>query len=622
MSGLIPQFFIDDILSRVDIVDVIDRRVRLKKSGRSYSACCPFHQEKTPSFNVIPEKQFYHCFGCGVSGNAIGFLMAFEGLDFPSAVDSLAASVGLAVPHEQLTEQAELAVKKQKDIFLLLKHAANYYRSVLAQNSNARSYIDARGLSPSVIETYGIGYAPPGWDGLSLHLLGSGWSESQLIESGMSVEREGTGRSYDRFRERLMFPIHDSKGQVVGFGGRVLGDEKPKYINSPETAVFSKGRELYGLYEAVCHSRKMERLVVVEGYMDVVALAQFGVSYAVAALGTAISAIQIEKAFRHCNELIFCFDGDAAGRRAAGKALDASLPLLVTEKTVKFLFLVEGEDPDSYIRSRGKDNFVALLDIAQPLSSYLFEVLAGGLSLESAEGRAGLITKALPALYRIPEGPFRQQLFMELALRTQSDINQLERAGGLVAEQMLSTGAAKLSTRSAHEADFYRNVNAAKEQIPQVLEKKDDQDLLHLQNAAAQILLAFPQLAADVLGWATRAASNSVIMDGLWLVRLANLVVQYPGASSSRLLGLWHGLYQDSEWLGCLSPVAQKECLVTDAVVAVRHMNDILGKLEVELTQVMPLEKLILISKERPLTELEKHQLKLLIAVPRSIDRQ
>jgi DNA primase len=622
MSGLIPQAFIDDLLCRVDIVDVIDRRIRLKKSGRSYSACCPFHQEKTPSFNVVPEKQFYHCFGCGVSGNAIGFLMAFEGLDFPSAVDSLAASVGLSVPHEQLTEEAELAVKKQKDIFLLLKHTANYYRNVLAQNANARSYIEARGLSPSVIETYGIGYAPPGWDGLSLHLLGSGWSESQLIESGMSVEREGTGRSYDRFRERLMFPIHDSKGQVIGFGGRVLGDEKPKYINSPETAVFSKGRELYGLYEAACHSRKMERLVVVEGYMDVVALAQFGVSYAVAALGTAISSIQIEKAFRYCNELIFCFDGDAAGRRAAGKALDASLPLLVAGKTVKFLFLVEGEDPDSYIRSRGKENFVALLDIAQPLSSYLFEVLADGLSLESAEGRAGLITKALPVLYRIPEGPFRQQLFIELSLRTQSDINLLERVGAPIAERLLNKGALQLSEKGADEVDSYRNVQGAKAPIPQVPEKKDAKDLLHLQNAAAQILLAFPQLTAAVLSWATRTASKSVILDGVWLVQLANLVAQYPGASSSRLLGLWHGLYQDSEWLGCLAPVIQKECLVADAVVAVCQMNDILGKLDVELTQVMPLEKLILISKERPLTELEKHQLKLLIAIPRSVDAQ
>jgi DNA primase len=621
MSGLIPQTFIDDILSRVDIIDVIGRRVRLKKSGRSYSACCPFHQEKTPSFNVIPDKQFYHCFGCGVSGNAIGFLMAFEGLDFPSAVDSLAASVGLTVPHEQLTEQAELSVKKQKDMILLLQHAKNYYRNGLSKNSSAQSYIEARGLSPSVIETYGIGYAPPGWDGLSRHLLGSGWSESQLIESGMSIEREGTGGSYDRFRERLMFPIHDSKGQVIGFGGRVLGDEKPKYINSPETLVFTKGRELYGLYEAARYSRKMERLVVVEGYMDVVALAQYGVNYAVAALGTAISSIQIEKAFRYCNELIFCFDGDAAGRRAAGKSLNASLPLLNTGKTVGFLFLAEGEDPDSYIRSRGKDNFVALLDVAQPLSTYLFELLADGLSLESAEGRASLITKVLPALHQIPDGPFRQQLFMELALRTQSDINLLDRSGDLIPEPILSSRMPQLPGR-ASEVDFQRHVQNAKVPPSHMPKKEDVNDLLHLQNAASQILLVFPQFAPDVLTWASKVVSKSDSPDELWLIKLASLVSQYPNSSSSRLLGLWHGLYRDSEWIGYLAPVIQKECLIADSVVAMSQLNDILDKLSMELTQIMPLEKLILISKERPLTELEKHQLKLLIAAPRSVDRQ
>lgn len=618
MAGLIPQAFIDDLLRRIDIVDVIDRRVRLKRTGRNYSACCPFHQEKTPSFSVSPEKQFYHCFGCGVSGNALGFIMAFEGLDFPGAVESLAASAGLEVPRQEMTAQAEQAIRKQKELVTLLSQAADFYRKNLIRSPRAMQYLVARGLSPKVIEDFGIGYAPAGWDDLMRHLSDVGWQISQLVDSGLLVEKEDSGRRYDRFRDRIMFPIRDSKGQIIGFGGRVLGDEKPKYLNSPETVVFSKGRELYGLYEANRSHGRPERLVVVEGYMDVVALAQFGVTYAVAALGTALGSFQIAKAFRCCDELVFCFDGDAAGRRAAEKALDASLPLLDAGKRIGFLFLSDGEDPDSYIRSRGMDDFVALLDMAQPLSSYLFEALGGGLSLESAEGRAGLVTRALPELCRIPEGPFRKQMFMELALRTRSDIHSLEQmaagsghtvsagladlpdpleTGSLVTDRLVNDEKSETSLKTRGGTSGKGAASSA--------------DLVLLQKEIARILVAFPQFAGLII---ERLGVNIEDADMSLLSNLAALVKTYPGASASRLMGLWHGLYPDpvsNQWLAGL---LEKGYLMTDAERVSRHLNDTLNRLLAVLNRETPLERLISLARERPLTEPEKQKLKQLLS--------
>ena len=314
MKGLIPQHFIDELLSRVDIVEVVDRRVPLKKTGQNYTARCPFHEEKTPSFSVNPDKQFYYCFGCGAGGNAIGFLMEYERLDFPLAIESLATVAGLEVPRERIENPEK--VSRRKDLHSLMEQAAQYYQRQLKQHDNsirAREYLINRGLSGEIAKAFQIGFAPPGWDNLLKALGEDEESRQLLIDAGMLIS--GDNKLYDRFRDRIMFPILDNRGQTVAFGGRVLGDDKPKYLNSPETDIFHKGRELYGLYQARKAVRNLERLIIVEGYMDVVALAQHGIPYAVATLGTATSEDHLRKVFRYCPEVVFCFDGDEAGRK-------------------------------------------------------------------------------------------------------------------------------------------------------------------------------------------------------------------------------------------------------------------------------------------------------------------
>jgi DNA primase len=422
MAGRIPQGFIDDLLERVDIVEVVERRVPLKKSGRNYSARCPFHEEKTPSFTVSPDKQFYYCFGCGAGGNALGFVMDYDRVDFPVAVENLATLAGLSVPREERTDRpAREQTKPQKDLFNILEAAARFYRDQLRhhpQAARAVDYLKGRGLTGAIARDFGIGYAPPGWDNL-LQALGKDERDRQLlIDSGMVVVKEEDGRMYDRFRDRIMFPILDNRGRVIAFGGRVLTDEKPKYLNSPETSVFHKGRELYGLYQARRAQRQLQRLVVVEGYMDVVALAQFGIPYAVATLGTATSIDHLKKVFRHCPEVVFCFDGDRAGRQAARRALEAALPAMEDGRQARFLFLPEGEDPDTLVRAQGAAAFEQLLDKAQPLADYLFGAVSEGLDTESLEGRARLSTLAAPLIGLLPEGVYKTLMLDALATRT------------------------------------------------------------------------------------------------------------------------------------------------------------------------------------------------------------
>ena len=425
MAGRIPQAFIDDLLERVDIVEVIERRLPLKKSGRNYSARCPFHDEKTPSFSVSPDKQFYYCFGCGAGGNAIGFVMDYDRVDFPIAVENLATLAGLSVPREERDrpqrDSGREPAKPQKDLFNILDAAARFYREQLRhhpQAARAVDYLKGRGLSGEIARDFGIGYAPPGWDNL-LQALGKDDRDRQLlIDSGMVVVKEEDGRMYDRFRDRIMFPILDNRGRVIAFGGRVLTDEKPKYLNSPETAVFHKGKELYGLYQARRAQRQVQRLVVVEGYMDVVALAQFGIPYAVATLGTATSIDHLKKVFRHFPEVIFCFDGDRAGRQAARRALEAALPVMEDGRQARFLFLPEGEDPDTLVRAKGTATFEQLLGTGQPLGDYLFSAVSEGLDLESMEGRARLSTLAAPLIGLLPEGVYKMLMLDSLAERT------------------------------------------------------------------------------------------------------------------------------------------------------------------------------------------------------------
>lgn len=422
MAGRIPQYFLDDLLARIDIVDVIDSRVKLKKTGRNYSACCPFHKEKTPSFSVSPDKQFYYCFGCGVSGNAIGFLMKLDHLSFPEAVDTLAGQLGLEVPHEQGPKRqgpdnTELYTLMSKSVDLFTRQLQQH-----AQSPKAINYLKQRGLDSPTCQAFGIGFAPPGWDNLQKELATSPEKEKQLVTTGMLVHNEDSDRIYDRFRERIMFPIRDSRGRYIAFGGRVLGDEKPKYLNSPESPIFHKGRELYGLYEARQANRKLSRIIVVEGYMDVVALAQQGITNAVATLGTATTTDHMQRLFKVVPEVVFCFDGDDAGRRAAWKALESTLPSMEDGRQARFLFLPQGEDPDSMVRQEGSEAFIQRIkDQALSLDNFLFRELEQELDLNTMDGRARLAKMAQPYLSKLPAGVFHQLLIKKL-----SDITGLD----------------------------------------------------------------------------------------------------------------------------------------------------------------------------------------------------
>jgi len=421
MSGMIPQSFIDDLLDRIDIVDTVDSRVKLKKTGKNYSACCPFHDEKTPSFTVSPDKQFYYCFGCGASGNALGFVMDYERLSFPEAIESLARVAGLTVPREVQTEAQAKREQERKSIYSLLEKADEFYQQQLRQHPSkhmAVNYLKGRGLDGKTAKDYGVGFAPPGWDNLLKALAGNDEEKHLLIEGGMLIHHDKDHKLYDRFRHRIMFPIRDIRGRVIGFGGRVLGDDKPKYLNSPETPVFHKGQELYGLYEARLAYRDLPRLLVVEGYMDVVSLAQFGIRYGVATLGTACGEDHLDKAFKYTSEVVFCFDGDKAGRSAAHRALEASLTTMTDGRTVKFLFLPEGEDPDTLVRQIGPEKFEAMIAMAVPFEDQLFDTVAEGLNLRTMEGRATFSKRAAPMLDKLPKSVFRELMFENLATRT------------------------------------------------------------------------------------------------------------------------------------------------------------------------------------------------------------
>ncbi len=434
MAGRIPQSFIDDLLARADIVEVIDARVPLKKAGREYMACCPFHNEKTPSFTVSPAKQFYHCFGCGAHGTALGFLMEYERLSFPEAVEALARELGLEVPRED-GGPGPRRDRGRDDLYDLLGRAGAWYRDQLRHHPQARravDYLKARGLSGEVAARFGLGFAPPGWDNLARSLGGEAAVREKLVAAGMLVRKEGGG-VYDRFRDRIMFPIRDRRGRTIAFGGRILPDTREggerapaKYLNSPETPVFHKGRELYGLWEVLQARRRPQRLLVVEGYMDVVALAQHGIDYAVATLGTATTREHLQQMFKLVPEVVFCFDGDAAGRRAAWRALETALPVLRDGLALRFMFLPEGEDPDTRVRAVGREGFAADLAAARPLSDFFFEHLAAELDLATAEGRARLVDQARPLLGRLRPGVFRDMMRQRLAELARLDPARLD----------------------------------------------------------------------------------------------------------------------------------------------------------------------------------------------------
>jgi DNA primase len=427
MSGKIPEKFIDDLLSRIDIVDVIDARVPLKKAGKDYKACCPFHEEKTPSFTVSQDKQFYHCFGCGVHGSAIGFLMDYEHMSFPEAVKDLAQRAGVTVPHD--TQHSQDKPDVTAPLLDVLGQADRFYRRMLREHPQAEEAIDylkRRGLSGEIAADFGLGFAPDGWDNLLKAVGTTEDARAALLAAGLLVKKDAGGY-YDRFRHRVMFPIHDHRGRLIGFGGRVLDQGEPKYLNSPETPLFHKGRELYGLYHARDALKRTGRALVVEGYMDVVALAQFGLDYAVATLGTATTRDHLERLFRYVPEVVFCFDGDRAGREAAWRALENGLPVLHEGRQVSFLFLPEGEDPDTLVRKEGAAEFGARFKIATPLPDYFFQHLADQVDLSRLDGRARLVELARPHLSKMRPGVLRQLMLARLAELSHLPASELSR---------------------------------------------------------------------------------------------------------------------------------------------------------------------------------------------------
>ena len=578
MAGRIPQAFLDDLLDRVDIVEVIDRRVKLKKSGKNYSARCPFHDEKTPSFSVNPDKQFYYCFGCGAGGNALGFLMDYESLDFPQAVENLASSAGLEVPREPTRGGPGRAEQEQsnKPLYALMEQVASYYQQQLRQHPQAKravQYLKQRGLTGIIAKQFDLGFAPPGWDNL-LKALGDNEEQRGLLKkTGMLVENE-KGRTYDRFRDRVVFPIRDQRGRVIAFGGRVLGDDKPKYLNSPETDIFHKGRELYGLYQARQANRKLERILVVEGYMDVIALAQHGISYATATLGTATSKTHLERVYRLVPEVVFCFDGDEAGRKAAFRALEAALPCMEDGRQARFLFLPEGLDPDDAVRGGGAEHFQDLLNKAMPLENFLFESVAAGLDMATLDGRARMSKQALPYIRQLPEGVYRQLMFQDLAERTGLELTSLMQ---LEAPPPAPDHGAEPDYGAAPEYDEVPDYDDAAP-APQPKQRQASRALAAGYSNMAQAAIALLLHQPDIARLTSPAILADMAGEDVGLLReLLTLLHRRPDSNTAMLLGHWYGT-PEGELLSRLAgqerliPTAGIEQQFADTMSALAHL--------------------------------------------------
>ncbi len=615
MAGLIPQDFIDELLERTDIVEVIDRRVTLKKSGRNYTACCPFHQEKTPSFSVNPDKQFFYCFGCGAGGNSIGFVMDYDNVDFPQAVETLANSLGLEVPRESGEKPRQQQAKSQQ-LFTLLEWANRFFQGQLrrhAQRDTAVSYLKGRGLSGEIARDFGLGYAPPGWDNLlnaALEEPPLNCSRDELLAlletSGMIIEKEGGDggnskrRHYDRFRERIMFPIRDNRGRVVAFGGRVLGDEKPKYLNSPESPVFHKQRELYGLYEARRSNRQLDHLLLVEGYMDVVSLVQHGVTNAVATLGTASSRFHLEKIFRHCNRLVVCFDGDDAGNKAALRLLETALPVLSDGREVRFLFLPPGDDPDTFVRNHGKDRFAAAVDAAMPLEQLLFESATEGLAMDSDAGKASFSQRLLPQLQRLPDGVFKQLQLQRLGELTGVDVGTLKASAPEPRPESREHAAPERDSPAPAAA-----ANPALEPASAGIEKTPIV-------WAIAIVLHYPELAQSLV--LPEALAGEDDPEASLLRELVAFIDAQPHqVLTPALLGHWYGTEQGR----ILNHCASRHSPPDDLALARQELQETLHHIEHNLEQ-QQLDSLLERLQGRPLSELdpaEREQLKAMTAV-------
>ena len=629
MAGRIPQSFIDELLDRVDIVDVVDRRVKLKKAGKNYSACCPFHDEKTPSFSVSPEKQFFYCFGCGATGNALGFVMDYENIDFPQAVENLASTLGLEVPREQATGGTSTAPREapNKPLYALAEQATEFYRQSLREHPDrerAVAYLKGRGLTGVVARDFGLGFAPPGWDNLRSHLGDDDTRRKQALEAGLLVQND-SGRIYDRFRDRIVFPIRDRRGRVIAFGGRVLGDDKPKYLNSPESPIFHKGRELYGFYEARRANRHLERLIVVEGYMDVIALAQAGITYAVATLGTSTSTEHLERIFRTVPEVVFCFDGDEAGRKAAERALHSTLPTMGDGRQARFLFLPDGEDPDTLVRAVGAEPFLDRVRTAQPLEEFLFQSQATGLQLDTMEGRASMAKRCLPLIRQLPTGVFRELMFRALADRTGLELESLMKLeapppappapeAAPPQDNVATSGPMPIDDGPPPEAYDSFEAQSWDEQSAPPDTPRGSGTRENLAQAAIALLLHKPSVAERADAEALAALPG---YEGELLREMLRLLHKRPESSTGMLLGHWYGTAEGD----LLTQLAGQERLIPAEGIE-RQFDDIIRRLS-----SMPLRERIVTEigelKARPFDALnadDKTRLRELIRALRDLD--
>lgn len=594
MSGLIPKHFIEDLIARIDLVELIGSRVPLKKHGKEYKACCPFHGEKTPSFTVVPDKNFYHCFGCGEHGNALGFLMKHDNLGFIEAIEELADRVGVEVPREQTPGQRP---PPSDALFATLDKAAAFYRSELMNTTRGKEYFKSRGLTGETAVTFSLGYAPDAWDSVLKHLGSTEGDRDRLLQVGLIIERDNKSGHYDRFRDRVMFPIRDARGRTIGFGGRVLDKGEPKYMNSPETELFHKGRELYGLYEARQATRTLSRLLIVEGYMDVVRLHQAGITYAVATLGTATTPEHLARVFRICNEVVFCFDGDRAGRAAAWKALENSLSQVREGRQIRFLFLPDGHDPDSLVGEEGREAFEARLKQALPLSEYFINHLSAQVDVRSIDGRARLAEMARPLLERIPEGIFRELLVDEVAKVVGLNRERMSTVLGAAAgDTSIATSRANVNSAAAHRSDHHDTVVVRARGQAQAGRR-------NLVRQAIHLLVHHPEIADKVV---LNPALATLDRPGVpLLIELVEELGRRPCANTGALLERW----RERPDLKHLRTLSLQECLV-DSAGAARELAGALWHLGDEAARL----RTDFLLKKVGLTEAEKAELQGLLA--------
>ncbi len=572
----IPQQFLDDLINRIDIVDLIDSRVPLKKAGKEYVACCPFHSEKSPSFSVAPHKQFYHCFGCQAHGNVITFIMEYDNVGFVDAVDELAKSVGLEIPRDAKDNAQK--VSANKEIYEVLEKAASWFRAQLEDHNNAQvaiSYMKERGLSGDVAKKFSVGYAPPGWDNIMKALGNTPEKLELLLKAGLIIKKDN-GDMYDRFRDRIMFPIRDRRGRVVAFGGRVFDDTVPKYLNSPETDVFHKGQELYGFYEAIQTNKRPDRLLVVEGYMDVAMLAQNEIDYAVAALGTATSKEHIQRLFRTAPEIVFCFDGDKAGRAAAWRALEAALPSIQDGKEIFFMFLPEGEDPDTLIQKIGSIEFEDMIcDDVTPLPDFFFNELSKGIDAENSSGKARLFELVKPLMNKIPKNVFREMMVQQLGRLIKTDeskINSMMFGIDSKPEQTVSQYGPK--NNYGKKKKRYISKEEKERQGYHVPSSPDEQKVNKTaQRTAISLLLSSPEMAIELI--LSEEINESKVPGDIVLCDIVKAIKENNNINAAQIIERWRGKPEAAilAELAREDIEAPKESLKTELSDAINKIN-------------------------------------------------